>query len=100
MRELAFLHREDELGARPEVEGYRPIGLQLGVDRQGLIQVLVDPRRRLAEEKAAVSPGRAGPDPTALDEDDSVAPLGGIARDREAGKSSADDDRLPGQLGL
>ena len=100
MWELALVNCEDELGARPEVERYRPVLLQLGVDRRGLLQMLVDPRRRLPEEEASVTPGRAGPDPTALDENDSVAALGGVPRDGEAGEPSADDDRFPGQLGV
>ena len=100
MWKLALVDGEDELGARPEVERYRSIVLQLGVDRRGLLQVLIDPRRRLPEEKASVSPRRAGPDPTALDENDPVAALGGVSRDGEAGEPSADDDRFPGQLGV
>jgi hypothetical protein len=98
--ELALLGGENELGARPEVERYRSFVLQLGVDRGGLLQVRIDPRRRLPEEKATVSPRRAGPDPTPLDENDFVAALGGVSRDGEAGEPSADDDRLPGQLGV
>jgi len=98
--ELALVNCEDELGARPEVERYRPVLLQLRVDRRGLLQVLVDPRRRLPEEETSVSPGRAGPDPTSLDENDFVSALGGVPRDREAGQPSADDDRFPGQLGV
>jgi hypothetical protein len=62
--------------------------------------VFVDPRRRLPEEEASVSPGRPGPDPTALDENDPVAALGRVPRDGEAGEPSADDDRFPGQLGV
>jgi hypothetical protein len=97
---LALFNCEDELGARPEIERYRPVLLQLRVDRRGLLQVLVDPRRRLPEEEASVPPGRAGPDSTSLDENDFVAALGGVPCDGEAGEPSADDDRFPGQLGV
>jgi len=97
---LALIDGEDELGARPEIERYRSIVLQLGVDRRGLLQVLVDPSRRLPEEKASVSPRRAGPDSTALDENDSVSALSGVPRHGEAGEPSADDDCFPGQLGV
>jgi hypothetical protein len=98
--ELALFDCEDELGARPEVERYRSIVLELGVDRRGLLQVRIDPRRGLPEEKATVSPRRAGPDPTALDENDSVAALGSVSREGEAGEPSADDDCFPAQLGV
>jgi hypothetical protein len=98
--ELALFDCEDELGARAEVERYRSIVLQLGINRCGLLQVLIDPRRGLPEEETSVSPGRAGADPTTLDDNDSVAALGGVSRDREAGEPSADDDRFSGQLGV
>jgi hypothetical protein len=74
--------------------------LQLGVDRRGLLEVLVDPGRRLAKEEAPVSPRRTRTDPSALDERDPLTELGGIASDREAGEPAADDDSFPGQLGL
>ena len=97
---LVLFNCEDELGARPEVERYRPVLLQLRIDLDRLLQVLVDPRRRLAEEETSIAPGRAGADPTPLDKNDFVAALGGVPRDREAGEPSADDDRFPGQLGV
>jgi hypothetical protein len=62
--------------------------------------VVVDPARRLAEEEAAVSAGRARADPAPLDERDAVAALGEEPRDREARDSPADDDRVPGQLAV
>ena len=98
--ELVLVDCEDELGARPEVERYRPLLLQLRVDRSGFLQVLVDPRRGLPEEETSVSPGRARTDPSTLDENDSVAALGGVSCDGEAGEAPADDDRFPGQLGV
>jgi hypothetical protein len=100
VRKLTLFNRKDELGARPEVERYRPVLLQLGIDRRRLLQVLVDPRRRLPEEETSVSPGRAGPDPTPLDQNDFVAALGRVPCDGEAGEPSADDDRFPRQLGV
>ena len=62
--------------------------------------MLVDPRRRLPEEETSVTPGRTGPDPIPLDQNNSVAALGGVPGDGEAGEPSADDDRFPGQLGV
>ena len=60
--------------------------------------MLVDPRRRLAEEEATITARRAGSDAAALDEDDAVAALGEEPRNREARDSPADDDRVGGQL--
>jgi hypothetical protein len=87
---------------RAEVEGDRPLGLQLGVDRGRLGEELVDPRRGLAEEEAAVSPGRSRADPGPLDDEDALAALGEEARERAAGEAGARDDDVgrPSQPGV
>jgi hypothetical protein len=56
--------------------------------------VLVDPRRRLAEDEPAVSAGRAGSDAAPLDDRDGGAGVGEEARDRAAGQPRAGDDDL------
>jgi hypothetical protein len=98
--QLLRLDGEDELGTRLEVERDRALLLELGVDAYGLLEVRLDPARRLAEDEASVPAGGSCSDPSPLDEDDAVAALGEEPRDREAGDSAADDDGAARQLSV
>jgi hypothetical protein len=90
--ELGLLDREQEHGPLGELERDRPLGLELAVPPNRLVEELADPGRGLAEEEAAVSAGRAGPDPAAVDDEDARAGLGKEARRRAAGDARPDDD--------
>jgi hypothetical protein len=88
---LGLLDGEQEHRPLAQVERHRPV-LQLAVDLERLGEQLVDPRRGLREEEAAVSTRRAGADSARIDEEDIGACFGEEACGRAAGEAGADDD--------
>src|SRR6185312_13421311 len=98
-RELALLDREDEHRPRCEVEENWTVR-DLLVDLERLCEEVVDPAERLAEEEAAVPPGRARADPAAVDHDDLRPSPRQERRRRATGDPRADDDGVRGQLSV
>jgi hypothetical protein len=92
VRELIFLDREHELRPGPQVERDRPLVLEPAVPGDRLVQELVDPRRRLAEQEAPVPPGRARAEAAPVDDQDALARLCEETRRRAAGDAGSDDD--------
>jgi hypothetical protein len=89
--ELGLLDREQEHGPLPQVERDRAL-LELPVPGERLVEQLADPRGRLAEEEAAVSPRGAGADAAAVDDEDVLARGREQTRRRAAGDAGSDDD--------
>jgi hypothetical protein len=96
MRELALLDREDQHRPRAQVDRHRALVLQRPVHVDRLVEQLVDPGRRLAEQKAPVPPGRARADTAPVDDEDALARLGEETRRRAAGDARSEDDGVRG----
>jgi hypothetical protein len=90
--ELTALDRQEEHRPRSQVEWNRPVLLELAIDLERLREQLIDPRRRLTEEEAPVSPGGTGADSTGVDERDARSCLGEEARGGAAREACADDN--------
>jgi hypothetical protein len=96
VRELVLLDREDELGPGTEVERDRPFVLEPAVPGDGLVEELVDPGRRLAEQEAPVPSRRARAEAAPVDDQDALARLCEETRRRAAGNAGSDDDDVCG----
>jgi hypothetical protein len=92
VRELGLLDRDQEHRPLAQVERHGALLLEPPVPEDRLGEELADPARRLAEEEAAVPAGRSGPDPAAVDDEDTLARLRERAPRRAAGDSGSDDD--------
>jgi hypothetical protein len=92
VRKLGLLDGEQKHRPLPQIERHRPLGLELPVPGDRLVEQLADPRGRLAEEEAAVSAGGARADAAAVDDEDALAGLREQARRRAAGDAGSDDD--------
>jgi hypothetical protein len=90
--ELRLLDRKQEHGPLSELERQRAFLFEPAVPIQRLAEELADPRRGLREEEPAVPPGRAGPDPAPVDDEDALSALRDEARRRTAGNSGPYDD--------
>jgi hypothetical protein len=90
--ELGLLHGHQEQRPGAQVEGHVALVLERPVPGDRLVEELVDPAGRLAEEEAAVAPRRAGADPVPVDDEDPPTDLRERARRRAAGDAGADDD--------
>jgi hypothetical protein len=95
MRELRLLDGQQEERPGPQIEGDLPVLLERPVPGDRLVEELVDPARRLAEEEAAVAPRGARADSTAVDDEDARAGLGERERSGAPGDAGADDDGVP-----
>ncbi len=96
--ELLLLDREEEHRPRLEVERHGTFRLQPLVDRDGVLERILDPAGRLAKQEPAVSPRRARADPASLDDENAQALLREEPRRRTTGEAGPDDDRVGGQL--
>jgi hypothetical protein len=92
--ELGLLDREQEHGPLGELERDRPLGLELAVPPNRLVEELADPGRGLPEEEASVSSGRARSNPAAVDDEDALAGLRKEAGRRATGDARPDDDSV------
>jgi hypothetical protein len=90
--ELGFFDGEQEHRPRPQLERDRALLLERAVPRERLVEQLTDPRRRLAEQEAAVAAGRPRADAGAVDDEDAFARLREGVRRRAAGDAGPDDD--------
>jgi hypothetical protein len=95
MRELRLLDGQQEERPGPQIEGDLPVLLERPVPGDRLVEELVDPARRLAEEEAAVAPGGARADAATVDDEDARAGLGERERRGAPGDAGADDDGVP-----
>jgi hypothetical protein len=96
VRELALLDSEDQHRPRAEVERHRARVLERPVPADRLVEQLVDPRRRLAEQEAPVPSGRTRTDASSVDDEDAFARLCEETRRRAAGDAGSDDDGVRG----
>jgi hypothetical protein len=94
--ELVLLGRQEQHRPGAEVERERALLVECRVPGDRFREDLVDPRRGLAKEKAAVPTGGAGADPAAVQEDDVGAGLREGARRRAAGDAGSDDGDVRG----
>jgi hypothetical protein len=96
VRPLALLDREQQHRPRAEIDRYRAFGFQRPVPVDRLVEQLLDPGRRLAEQEAPVPPGRARAETAPVDDEDALARLCEETRRRAAGDAGSDDDRVRG----
>jgi hypothetical protein len=96
VRELRLLDGEHEQRPGAQVERNLALLLERPVPGDRLVEELVDPAGRLAEEEAAVPPRRARAEAAAVDDQDALAGLGERARRGAAGDAGPDDDGVRG----
>jgi hypothetical protein len=96
MRKLVLLDGQDEHRPRAQVERDRAPILERPVRGDGLVEELVDPGSRLAEQKAAVPPRCARAEAAPVDDQDALARLCEETRRRAAGDAGSDDDGVGG----
>jgi hypothetical protein len=94
--ELPFLDGEHDQRALPQVERYRALVLEPPVQGESLVQELVDPGSRIAEQEAPVASGGPRADALAVDDEDALARLCEETRRRAAGDAGSDDDGVRG----
>jgi hypothetical protein len=92
VRKLRLLDGQQEQRPGAQVEGHLPVLLERPVPGDRLVEEVVEPASRLAEQEAAVAPRRARADAAAVDDEDARAGLGQEASRRAAGDAGADDD--------
>jgi hypothetical protein len=94
VRKLLLLYGEQEQRPGVQIEGHVPVLLERAVPGDRLVEELVDPGRRLAEEEAAVAPGSPRSDAAAVDDEHARTGLGEKTRRRTACDAGSDDDRV------
>jgi hypothetical protein len=92
VRELLLLDGEQEHRPGAQVERHLALLFERAVPPDRLVEELVDPAGGLAEEEAAVAPGRACADAAAVDDEDALAGLRERERRGAPGDAGADDD--------
>jgi hypothetical protein len=96
MRELALLDGEHQHRPRAEVDRHRALVFERPVQVDRLVEQLVDPGRRLAEQEPPVPPRGARAETAPVDDEDVLARLCEETRRRAAGDARSDDDGVRG----
>jgi hypothetical protein len=90
--ELCLLDGEQEHRPGAQVERHLALLFERAVAGDRLVEEIVDPAGRLAEQEAAVAPRRARADAAAVDDEDALARLRERERRGAPGDTGADDD--------
>jgi hypothetical protein len=96
MRDLVLLDGQDEHRPGLQVERDRALVLERPVRGDGLVEELVDPGSRLAEQKAPVPPRCARTEAGPVDDQNALARLCEETRRRATGDAGSDDDGVRG----
>jgi hypothetical protein len=92
MVELGVFDGEEEHRPGPELERDVDLLFELSVNLERLLQRVVDPRRRLGKEEAAVAAGGSGADSAGVEDDDARPGVGQEPRGSATREACADDD--------